>query len=181
MPYPANGYLGLNSISSEFGSQVKYNKGGTNPQGQVIVYIRSCNNRDGSVDPLCDLSKPATWHVYFIKSNSISGLSLRNGSASFGSKTNVYEQLPDGSKLAWTVAARCRSCLLRMVRQFPVACTLVPTLPAPIKWVARPSRHTSPPEESGTRALGDKLQVLQNPAEGRTFGATVGHAGGWPT
>jgi hypothetical protein len=99
LPYPADGYLGLNSISSEFGSQVTYNKSGTNPQGQVTVYIRSCNNRDGSVDPLCDPSKPATWHVYFIKSNSISELSLRNGSASFGSKTNVYEQLPDGSKV----------------------------------------------------------------------------------
>ena len=99
LPYPANGYLGLNSLGSEFGAQVKYNKSGTNPQGQVIVYIRSCNNRDGSVDSLCDPGRPATWHTYLIKSNSISELSLVGGSASFGSKTNVYELLPDGSKV----------------------------------------------------------------------------------
>jgi hypothetical protein len=37
--------------------------------------------------------------VYFIKSNSISELSTINGSASFGSKTNVSEVLANGTKV----------------------------------------------------------------------------------
>jgi hypothetical protein len=98
-PFPANGYLGLNSVNSSFGSQVKFNNSGTNPQGQVQVYIRSCNNSDGTLDPNCDPNKPETHHVYFIKSNSISELSMINGSASFGSKTNVSEVLANGSKV----------------------------------------------------------------------------------
>ncbi|MCA1639056.1 MAG: immunoglobulin domain-containing protein [Acidobacteria bacterium] len=99
IPFPANGFLGLNSIESSFGSQVTYNKSGANPQGQVQVYIRSCNKSDGSVDPNCDPGKAATHHVYFIKSNSISELSNLSGSASFGSKTNVSEVLADGTKV----------------------------------------------------------------------------------
>lgn len=98
-PFPANGFLGLNSIESSFGSQVKYNNGGTNPQGQVQVYIRSCNKADGSIDPNCNPSDSKTHHVYFIKSNSISELSTIGGSASFGSKTNVSEVLANGTKI----------------------------------------------------------------------------------
>jgi hypothetical protein len=98
--FTANGFFGLNSISSEFGSQISYNRGGTNPQGQTTLYVRSCNNPDGSVDTACKPEKPETHHVYFIKSNAISELSLTaGGSASFGSKTNVTEQKPDGSKV----------------------------------------------------------------------------------
>jgi hypothetical protein len=97
-PYLASGYLGVNSIKSSFGSQVIYNKKGVNPQGQVTVTIRSCNKVDGTVDANCDPDDPSTHHVYWIKSNSISELSLISGSASFGAKTNGYELLPDGSK-----------------------------------------------------------------------------------
>lgn len=90
-PFSANGYLGLNSVNSCFGSQVLYNKKGINPQGQVTVTIKSYNRPDGTVD--------TNLHTYFIKSNSISELSLISGSASFGSKTNVSEILENGSKV----------------------------------------------------------------------------------
>jgi len=98
-PFNASGYFGINSISSTFGSQVTYNKKGTSPQGQVTVYVRSCNLPSGAVDAACAPSNPSTHHVYFIKSNSISELSLIGGSASFGSKTNVSEMRPDGTKI----------------------------------------------------------------------------------
>jgi hypothetical protein len=100
MPFPANGFLGANSIDSVFGTQVTYNRSGTNPKGDVTVTITSCNKPDGSVEEGCTISTPAKWHKYFIKSNSISELSLISGSASFGSKTNVSELLPDGSKVS---------------------------------------------------------------------------------
>ena len=99
-PFPASGYLGANSISSTFGSHVQYNKKGTNPQGDVTVFVRSCNLPNGSVDVACVPSDPSTHHVYFIKSNSISQLSLIGGSASFNSKTNVSEILRDGTRLS---------------------------------------------------------------------------------
>ena len=99
-PFFASGYLGVNSISSAFGSHVQYNKKGTNPQGDVTVYVRSCNLPNGAVDVLCVPSDPSTHHVYFIKSNSVSELSLVNGSASFGSKTNVSEVMSDGTRVS---------------------------------------------------------------------------------
>ena len=99
-PFFANGYFGLNSINSAFGSQVQYNKKGVNPQGQVTVTVLSCNNRLGVYEAGCSISTPNLWHKYFIKSNSISELSLISGSASFGSKTNVSEVLADGSKIS---------------------------------------------------------------------------------
>jgi hypothetical protein len=98
-PFYASGYLGLNSINSVFSSYVVYNKKGVNPQGQVTLTVRSCNTRFGTPDPNCNASDPATHHVYWIKSNSISELSLISGSASFGAKTNGYELLSDGSKV----------------------------------------------------------------------------------
>ncbi|MEQ1606899.1 MAG: kelch repeat-containing protein [Pyrinomonadaceae bacterium] len=97
-PYLASGYFGLNSIGSQFGSQVAYNNRGTNPKGQVTVTIRSCNKVDGTLDTLCNPSVPSTHHVYWIKSNSISELSKIGGAATFGGKTNGYELKPDGSK-----------------------------------------------------------------------------------
>jgi hypothetical protein len=99
-PFPANGYFGLNSVNSAFGSQVVYNKKGVNPQGQVTVTVLSCNDRFGVPTPGCSGATPTLWHKYFIKSNSISELSLISGSASFGAKTNVSEVLADGSKVS---------------------------------------------------------------------------------
>ena len=99
VPFPANGYLGANSIKSEFGTQVTYTKSGTNPKGDVTVTIASCNKPDGSAVEGCTKYTPNKWRTYFIKSNAISELSLISGSASFGSKTNVSEVLPDGSKV----------------------------------------------------------------------------------
>ncbi len=98
-PYLPSGYLGTASASSEFGSQVTYNNSGTNPKGQVTVTIRSCNRIDGTVDPNCSISDPATHHIYWIKSNSISELSRISGAATFGSKVNGYELLPNGTKV----------------------------------------------------------------------------------
>jgi hypothetical protein len=89
--FKANGFLGLNSTGSTFGGQVSYNKSGTNPQGQVQIYIDSYNDKNGNYTP-------DVLHKYFIKSNSISELSTVAGSASFGSKTNVYELKTDGTK-----------------------------------------------------------------------------------
>ena len=99
-PFFASGYLGVNSISSTFGSHVQYNKKGTNPQGDVTVFIRSCNFANGSLDASCMPSDPSTHHVYVVKSNSISELSLTGGSASFGSKTTVSEVMSDGTKVS---------------------------------------------------------------------------------
>ena len=42
---------------------------------------------------------PHLQHRYWIKTNSISELSRIDGSASFGGKTNGYEQLADGTKV----------------------------------------------------------------------------------
>jgi len=90
----------VNSISSAFGSHVQYNTKGTNPQGDVTVFIRSCNFANGSLDASCVPSDPSTHHVYVVKSNSISELSLTGGSASFGSKTTVSEAMSDGTKIS---------------------------------------------------------------------------------
>jgi large repetitive protein len=93
----ANGMLGFgNGITSgaerfcsvDFGGQVTYNNSGTNPQGQLNLYIHSWNKPDGTQD--------GNRHTYFVKSNSITGMALvgnANGprTASFTSKTNVSE------------------------------------------------------------------------------------------
>ncbi len=100
IPFFANGYFGLNSVKSNFGSQLVYNKSGKNPQGQVTVTVSSCSRADGTLEPGCTKYTPSLWHSYFIKSNSISEFSLIGGSASFGAKTNVSEILPDGSKVS---------------------------------------------------------------------------------
>jgi hypothetical protein len=102
-PFAANGFLGANCDQQQvFGSQVVYNRGGTNPQGQVTVTITSCSNPDGSPIEGCskDIEDKDKWRTYQIKSNAISELSLISGSASFGSKTNVYELKADGTKVS---------------------------------------------------------------------------------
>ena len=88
----ANGYLGrgdgltsgaLQASSVDFGGQVAYNKSLTNPQGQLSITIHSYNKPDGTPDTV--------EHTYWIKSNSIADMALVAGTASFSSKTNVYE------------------------------------------------------------------------------------------
>ncbi|HKP69693.1 MAG TPA: YDG domain-containing protein, partial [Pyrinomonadaceae bacterium] len=98
-PFFASGYIGMNSISSTFGTHVQYNKKGTNPQGDVTLYVRSCNFPNGSHDVACVSADPSTHHVYFIKSNSISELALIGGSASFSSKANVSEVMNDDARV----------------------------------------------------------------------------------
>ncbi len=89
----ASGYLGVgNGVNSggllagsvDFGGQVTYNKSLTNPQGQLQVMIHSYNKPDGTNDY-------PNIHSYYVKSNSISEITLKGQTASFGSKTNVYE------------------------------------------------------------------------------------------
>lgn len=99
-PFVASGYIGLNSISSTFSTHVQYNKRGTNPQGDVTLYVRSCNFPNGSLDAACIPSEPSTHHVYFIKSNAISELSLIGGSASFSSKASVSEVMSDDLRVS---------------------------------------------------------------------------------
>jgi len=72
---------------------VTYSKSLTNPQGQLTLIIHSFNKPDGTQDGLR--------HTYFVKSNSIANLALVGNpgakTASFSSKTNVYE-LTGGSR-----------------------------------------------------------------------------------
>jgi len=97
--FNASGYLGaltsstpsgaLPADEADFGGQVTYNNKGTNPQGQLTLTIHSYNKPDGTSD--------GTEHSYFVKSNSISEMTLHNGdTVTFSSKTNVYEMTPDG-------------------------------------------------------------------------------------
>ncbi len=88
----ANGYLGVgNGLISggvlagsvDFGGQVTYNKALTNPSGQLQITIHSYNKPDGTQD--------GKLHTYYVKSNSISEMTLKGQTASFSSKTNVYE------------------------------------------------------------------------------------------
>jgi hypothetical protein len=76
--------------SVDFGGQVVYSKSLTNPQGQLTLIIHSYNKPDGTQD--------GAQHTYFVKSNSIANLALVGNpgtarTASFSSKTNVYELL----------------------------------------------------------------------------------------
>jgi len=86
---------GIQADSVDFGGQVTYTKSLTNAQGQLTLFIRSFNKPDGTTD--------GALHTYFVKSNSIDGLALVGVSsnpkktASFSSKTNVYE-IVGGSK-----------------------------------------------------------------------------------
>ncbi|MCA1834555.1 MAG: hypothetical protein LC750_17810, partial [Actinobacteria bacterium] len=94
--YWADGYLGsgngttsgaVMNGSVDFGGQVTYSKSGTNPQGQLTLIIHSYNKPDGTQD--------GQLHTYYVKSNSIANLSSIGNpgqrTASFSSKTNVYE------------------------------------------------------------------------------------------
>jgi hypothetical protein len=81
----------------DFAGNVAYNKGGSNPQGQVQLFIHSMNKSDGTLD-----NRP---HLYYVKSNSIASLSFTGLStstaktATFSAKTNVYEELGNGSQV----------------------------------------------------------------------------------
>jgi hypothetical protein len=79
---------GILAGSVDFGGQVTYNNGLTNPQGQLTLLIRSYNKLDGTPDY-------PNMHTYWVKSNSIANLSSVGNpgmqTASFSSKTNVYE------------------------------------------------------------------------------------------
>jgi hypothetical protein len=100
--FPASGYFGagdgvtsgaIAADSVDFSGQVTYNKGLTNPQGQLTLFIRSWNKLDGTQD--------GNQHTYWVKSNSIADLAAVGSpgakTASFSSKTNVYE-IVGGSK-----------------------------------------------------------------------------------
>ena len=94
--FPASGYLGAGdgttsggilADSVDFGGQVAYGKNLSNPSGQLTLLIHSFNKPDGSQD--------GNMHTYFVKSNAIADLALVGSpgakTASFSSKTNVYE------------------------------------------------------------------------------------------
>jgi len=84
--FPATGYLGTAALpvdDADFAGTVAYSKSLSNPQGQLDVTIHSKNKSDGTLD--------TTEHTYWVKSNSISGLALQNGTASFSAKYNLYE------------------------------------------------------------------------------------------
>ena len=98
--FMADGWLGKNWVSSLFDSTLEYIQAGTNPEGRVTVTIHSCNKPDGSVDKRCVAGKAATHHVYIIETNALSEASLIAGGATFASKTNVYEVMSNGTKVA---------------------------------------------------------------------------------
>jgi len=72
---------------------VKYNNGGSNPQGGVQIFDRSFYKPDGTLD--------TRLHTYMLKSTAISVLSVTLGTpskAQFTSKANLIEINPDGTE-----------------------------------------------------------------------------------
>jgi hypothetical protein len=86
-PDASAGYVkGKAGLATTYTFNVKYNKSGTNPQGNVVIDIESENNwRTGLPD-----GQP---HYYKIKSNAITVLAVDviNGTAQFTSKGNISE------------------------------------------------------------------------------------------
>ena len=80
---------GANGEYTRFHFDVSYNKSLTNPQGKVTIYINSYYKPDGTLD--------SKLHNYIVTSNAISVLSVNAPKASFSSKSNVDEQMADGS------------------------------------------------------------------------------------
>lgn len=82
----SSGYIaGASGEYTDFGFDIKYNKGGANPQGSADITVRSLRNPDGTVG-----SVPRT---YKIKSTSIAVLAVKAaaGTASFSSKANIVD------------------------------------------------------------------------------------------
>ena len=77
---------------TNFQFDVQYNKKQINPQGKVEATIRSYYKPDGTLD--------SRLHTYLITSNAISLLNVQPPTATFSSKANLLEQLPDGSTVA---------------------------------------------------------------------------------
>jgi trimeric autotransporter adhesin len=80
---------GESSLTTRFSFDVIFNKKFTNPQGKVNLWIVSNYNSGGILD--------GRQHFYIVSSNAISLLSVKDPNASFSSKANVVEQLPDGT------------------------------------------------------------------------------------
>jgi len=75
-------------VYTKYGFGVKYNKSGTNPQGQATVTITSYNRPDGTRD--------TKLHMYLIKSNAIASLALTTTkTANFSSKASIIELVLD--------------------------------------------------------------------------------------
>jgi len=98
--FAADGSLGHNWVSSLFDSSVQFVSSGANAEGAISITVRSCNKPDGSLDKRCVASKPSTHHVYLLETNALTGATLISGATTFTSKTNVYEVMANGSKIA---------------------------------------------------------------------------------
>jgi hypothetical protein len=98
--FSADGLLGRNWVSSLFDSSAQYVSSSTDAEGTVSITVRSCNKPDGSLDKRCVAGKPSTHHVYVIETNALTGAALLSGATAFASKTNVYEVMSNGTKVA---------------------------------------------------------------------------------
>jgi hypothetical protein len=97
--YASGGYLkGSATDPACFSFYVQYSKSGSNPQGGVQIFDRSFNKPDGTTDTVL--------HTYMFKSTAISTLAVTVGSpttvgtATFSSKANVVELLPNGTQVS---------------------------------------------------------------------------------
>ena len=82
-----------NPVATCFSFYVKYNNGGSNPQGGVQLFDRSFYKLDGTLD--------TRLHTYMFKSTAISVLSVTLGTpsrAQFTSKANAIEINSDGTE-----------------------------------------------------------------------------------
>jgi hypothetical protein len=82
----SNGYLaGATLCFTNWGLDVKYNKSGTNPQGNTSIYVHSYHRPDGTIDTVL--------HTYRIKSNAIAALAVnvQTGEATFSGKASIQD------------------------------------------------------------------------------------------
>ena len=82
----SNGYLAGAALAfTNWGLDVKYNKSGTNLQGNASIYVHSYQRPDGTIDTVL--------HTYRIKSNAIAALSVnvQTGEATFSGKANIQD------------------------------------------------------------------------------------------
>jgi trimeric autotransporter adhesin len=84
----SSGYIkGKQGLNTDFQADIAYTKSGTNPKGKTNVLIRSYYKTDGTLD--------TELHTYIITSTAISVLNVAAPTATFTTKANLYEQMPD--------------------------------------------------------------------------------------
>ena len=83
---PAN--ANARNVPAQFGFNVQYSKSLRNPQGAVILTVKSYNDRTGNLDIRNGVPQ---LHTYRLKSNAISVLATTSPKAEFSGKANISE------------------------------------------------------------------------------------------